>query len=73
MGKTVFDVFEAAIIDSVESAKAGKTKTSGKKSDQDDDDPPSVSDRWITRRSAGTPGQADPGCHGSATGDPLSH
>ena len=43
MGKTVFDVFEAAIIDSVESAKAGKTKTSGKKSDQDDDDPPSVS------------------------------
>ena len=43
MGKTVFDVFEAAIIDSVESAKAGKTKTAGKKSDQDDDDPPSVS------------------------------
>jgi transposase, IS5 family len=43
MGKTVFDVFEAAIIDPVESAKAGKTKTSGKKSDQDDDDPPSVS------------------------------
>jgi IS5 family transposase len=43
MGKTVFDVFETAIIDSVESAKAGKTKTSGKKSDQDDDDPPSVS------------------------------
>ena len=43
MGKTVFDVFETAIIDSVEDAKAGKTKTAGKKSDQDDDDPPLVS------------------------------
>jgi hypothetical protein len=44
MGKTVFDVFEAAIINSVESARAGKTKTSVKKTDQDDDEPPSVSD-----------------------------
>jgi hypothetical protein len=30
MGKTVFDVFEAAIIDSVESAKAGKIPIEGK-------------------------------------------
>ena len=43
LGKAVFEVFEAAIIDSVESAKAGKKKTSGKKPDQDDADPPSVS------------------------------
>jgi hypothetical protein len=46
MGKAVFDVFEAAIIDSVESAKARQKKPSGKKpdkGDKGDDDPPAVS------------------------------
>jgi IS5 family transposase len=40
MGKTVFNVFEAAIIDSVESTKARQKKPSGKKPDKGDGDPP---------------------------------
>ena len=40
MGEAVFDVFEAAIIDSVESAKARQRKPSGKQPDKGDDDPP---------------------------------
>jgi IS5 family transposase len=40
MGKAVFGVFEAAIIDSVESAKARQRKPSGKQPDKGDDDPP---------------------------------
>ena len=43
MGQSVFDVFQSAIIDSVEEAKAKRKKTSGEKPDQDDNDPPSVS------------------------------
>jgi hypothetical protein len=43
MGEAVFDVFEAAIIDSVESAKARQKKPSGKKPDKGDGDPPAVS------------------------------
>jgi IS5 family transposase len=43
MGKSVFDVFEAAVIDSVESAKARQKKASGKKPDKGDGDPPPVS------------------------------
>jgi hypothetical protein len=42
MGQSVFDVFQSAIIDSVEGAKARK-KTSREKPDQDDHEPPSVS------------------------------
>ena len=42
MGASVFDVFESAIIDSVEDAKARRKKTSGEKPDQDDNDPPSA-------------------------------
>ena len=43
MGKSVFDVFQATIIDAVESAKTEQKKTTGKKPDQDDNEPPSVS------------------------------
>jgi len=44
MGQSVFDVFQAAIIDSVEGAKAKQNKTSGgEKPAPDDNDPPSVS------------------------------
>jgi len=42
MGPSVFDVFQTAIIDTVEGMKE-KQKTTGKKADQDDDEPPSVS------------------------------
>ena len=43
MGQSVFDVFQSAIVDSVEEAKAKQKKTSREKSDQDDNEPPSVS------------------------------
>jgi hypothetical protein len=43
MGQPVFDVFQAAIIDSVEGIKVKQKKTAGKKADQDDNEPPSNS------------------------------
>jgi len=43
MGQSVFDVFQSAIIDSVEETKARRKKTSREKPDQDDNEPPSVS------------------------------
>lgn len=43
MGQSVFDVFQSAIIASVQGAKARQRKTSREKADQDDNDPPSVS------------------------------
>jgi IS5 family transposase len=43
MGQSVFDVFQSAIIDSVEGAKARQKKTSRDKPDQDDNDPPPAS------------------------------
>ena len=43
MGQSVFDVFQSAIIDSVEGAKARQKKTSREKPDPDDNDPPSAS------------------------------
>jgi len=43
MGQAVFDVFQSAIIDSVEEAKARRKKTSREKPDQDDNEPPSAS------------------------------
>ena len=43
MGQSVFDVFQSAIIDSVEEAKATRKKASREKSDEDDNEPPSAS------------------------------
>jgi len=43
MGQSVFDVFQSAIVNSVEEAKARQKKTSREKSDQDDNEPPSAS------------------------------
>jgi IS5 family transposase len=43
MGQSVFAVFQSAIIDSVEEAKARRKKTFREKPDQDDNEPPSVS------------------------------
>ena len=43
MWQSVFDVFQSAIIDSVEEAKAKQKKTSREKADQDDNEPPSAS------------------------------
>ena len=43
MGQSVFDVFQSAIIDSVEEAKARRKKISREKPDQDDNEPPSAS------------------------------
>jgi IS5 family transposase len=43
MGQSVFDVFQSAIIASVQGAKAGRKPESRDKPDQDDNDPPSVS------------------------------
>jgi IS5 family transposase len=43
MGQSVFDVFQSAIIDSVQEAKARQKKTSREKMDQDDNGPPSAS------------------------------
>jgi hypothetical protein len=44
MGQSVFDVFQSAIIDSVEEAKARRKKISREKPDQDDNEPPSASE-----------------------------
>jgi len=43
MGQSVFDVFQSAIIDSVEEAKATRKKASRENSDEDDNEPPSAS------------------------------
>ena len=43
MGPAVFDVFESAIIASMEEAKAKRKKTSPEKAEQDDDEPPTAS------------------------------
>jgi IS5 family transposase len=43
MGQSVFNVFQSAIIDSVEGMKARQKQASKEKPDQDDNDPPSAS------------------------------
>jgi len=43
MGPSVFDVFQTAIIDTVEGMKAKQKKSMGKKADQNDHEPPSDS------------------------------